>query len=220
MIFNTLNNIIDDIISEIRSRNIAESDTLSRTQIELWIIHYRAVLIKQAIDKGRAINPDYAQTISGMSMIKTQQTINEFSVYKSAIELPEAIDFGQMDGILSINDISNDYKPIQLMPKTRAISNRNRRWTSMEATAYQEFGYLNILADKDSTSFTVDMRIIAENPMHKAFGLSASYDRYPVPANVIPTIKGMIFEKELMYKPVDTVNDSKDQTEQGKSSKK
>lgn len=47
----TLNNFIDDILLEARNNNIAESEKLSRHQIALWIKSYRAMLIKQKLDK-------------------------------------------------------------------------------------------------------------------------------------------------------------------------
>ena len=47
----TLNQLCDDILLEARNNNIAESEKLSRRQIELWIKSYRAMLIKQKLDK-------------------------------------------------------------------------------------------------------------------------------------------------------------------------
>ena len=58
-----LNELVDDVLLEARNSNIAESEKLSRRQIELWIKTYRAFLIKQDIDKGRTVNPLYTQTI-------------------------------------------------------------------------------------------------------------------------------------------------------------
>ena len=55
MKFNSLNNIIDDLLLLLRNNNISESENLSRIQIELWIHQYRALLIKQDLDKGREI---------------------------------------------------------------------------------------------------------------------------------------------------------------------
>ena len=52
MEFNSLNNIIDDLLLLLRNNNISESENLSRIQIELWIHQYRALLIKQDLDKG------------------------------------------------------------------------------------------------------------------------------------------------------------------------
>ena len=62
MKLNTLNTIIDDILLELRNSNIANTESISRIQIEQWIINYRTLLIKQDIDKGRTINPQYVQT--------------------------------------------------------------------------------------------------------------------------------------------------------------
>jgi hypothetical protein len=47
----TLNQLCDDVLLEARNNNIAESEKLSRRQIELWIKSYRAMLIKQKLDK-------------------------------------------------------------------------------------------------------------------------------------------------------------------------
>ena len=68
--FNSLNSLIDDIVLEIRNGDVSASDTLSRLQIEQWIHYYRALLIKQDIDKGRDINPAYLQSLDGVRLLK------------------------------------------------------------------------------------------------------------------------------------------------------
>ena len=52
----TLSNLIDDVMLEARNNNIAESEKLSSHQIHLWIKSYRAMLIKQKLDKGEALD--------------------------------------------------------------------------------------------------------------------------------------------------------------------
>ena len=59
----TLNELVQDVLLEARNNQITESEKLSRHQIEIWIKSYRAMLIKQDIDKGRTVNPLYTQTI-------------------------------------------------------------------------------------------------------------------------------------------------------------
>ena len=59
----TLNELVQDVLLEARNNQITESEMLSRHQIEIWIKSYRAMLIKQDIDKGRTVNPLYTQTI-------------------------------------------------------------------------------------------------------------------------------------------------------------
>ena len=88
MEFNSLNNIIDDLLLLLRNNNISESENLSRIQIELWIHQYRALLIKQDLDKGRDINPDYLQTIGPMHISKVSNCAGGYN-YISDDELPK-----------------------------------------------------------------------------------------------------------------------------------
>lgn len=48
----TLNQLIDNILLIARNNNIAESEHLSRAQVEKWIIGYRAMLINSRSIKG------------------------------------------------------------------------------------------------------------------------------------------------------------------------
>ena len=47
----TLNELCDDVLLEARNNNIGESEKISKYQIMLWIKSYRAMLIKQKLDK-------------------------------------------------------------------------------------------------------------------------------------------------------------------------
>ena len=80
MKLNTLNTIIDDILLELRNSSVAESEHISRIQIEQWIHNYRAVLIKQDIDKGRDINPMYVQTIPCVHIDRIDSTAGHIAV--------------------------------------------------------------------------------------------------------------------------------------------
>ena len=68
--FNSLNSIIDDILLTYRDSKISESEDLSRIQVEQWIHQYRALLIKQDLDKGRDMNEQYLQTITPLHISK------------------------------------------------------------------------------------------------------------------------------------------------------
>ena len=78
MKLNTLNTIIDDILLELRNSNIANTESISRIQIEQWIINYRTLLIKQDIDKGRTINPQYVQTLSNIHLERIEPTTGKY----------------------------------------------------------------------------------------------------------------------------------------------
>lgn len=116
MKLNTLNTIIDDILLELRNSSIAESEHISRIQIEQWIHNYRAMLIKQDIDKGRDINPMYVQTLPCIHLDRVECTPGHIE-YVSNIELPKLIDFHFRTGLVSVKDMFGNL--IQLGSETK-----------------------------------------------------------------------------------------------------
>jgi hypothetical protein len=205
----TLNTIIDDILLEIRSQNISESEPISRLQVENWIIEYRSILIKQDIDKGRNLNPDYIQSIDNISITDKDSDGNSLSknevwISRTNIELPNGIDFHFDDSVVSITDEFDNL--IQLTSEKRAKRQQDRRWTKHNSMAYEKDARIYITGYGDVSK--INIRAIFENPMDPILGLSAN-ERYPMPANMIPTMKEMIITKEVI-KPFisDTTNDS------------
>lgn len=220
MILNTLNTIIDDILLTLRNNNIAESEDTNRNQIEQWIIQYRAMLIKQDIDKGRDINPEYIQEIPGIKLLidKNSFGINGISsnyIYVAPFEIPKLMDFNFKNGLVSVTDIYGN--EIQISNYTRSKFQRNRKWTSADYLAYLknkklfiegpgEIEYINIYVILEDPSDIVD-----SNGNKKCFNPDG---RYPVPSNMIPVIKDLIFTKQfkLQFKSDDS-NNSKDDTD-------
>lgn len=76
----SLNQIIDDIMLTYRNSVIGESEHLSRIQVEFWIHHYRAYLIRQEIDKGYDINDMYVTTIPMIHLDKVEDTPGHFYI--------------------------------------------------------------------------------------------------------------------------------------------
>ena len=204
MIFNSLNTIIDDILLEYRNSNIGESEQLSRLQVEQWIHNYRAILIKQDIDKGRDVNPAYIQTIS-------IPVTGANGKYTATNELPKLIDFHFRTGIVSIRD--NSGRLIQLGSRLKSELQPDRQYAINDPIAYISNNIIHI--NNSSTGITsIEVDAILEDPTT----ISNNYDpnsSYPISANMIPTIKDLIFTKELYIMPqeiVDTTNDSDDNT--------
>ena len=128
--FNSLNTIIDDILLEYRNNQLAESDPLSRIQIEQWIIHYRAFLIKQDIDRGREINSAYVQEVLNLPVIYKDSngvtiSTSNLIVGRTTDTIPNGIDFHFADNIISITDKYDNL--IQLTSEQRAKMQVNRR---------------------------------------------------------------------------------------------
>ena len=208
MKLNTLNTIIDDILLELRNSSVAESEHISRIQIEQWIANYRAVLIKQDIDKGRDINPMYIQTMPCIHLDKVDTVAGKIE-YKSNIELPKLIDFHFRTGLVYVKDMYGNL--IQLGHETKMKYQRYRKYTCGDYIAYIKNNRLYIEGSDNQLEW-VEIGIIAENPAD----LNECFDpdsEYPVPAHMIPIIKDMIFSKELkiMHQmPSDETNNSRD----------
>ncbi len=49
----TLRSIVDDILLMIRNNNVSESEDFSRAQIALWVLAYKAAILKRKQDKDK-----------------------------------------------------------------------------------------------------------------------------------------------------------------------
>ena len=195
MIFNSLNTIIDDIFLSYRDSNLSESENLSRIQVEQWIHQYRAYLIKQDLDKGRDINPSYIQTLGPLhiSKVSTCGVPNGFH-YISDKELPKFIDLHFGTGLVAVKDMHgntcNDY-----------IAFLKNNHLYLNGPGFLEY---------------VEIEGILEDPTKAAD--CYDYDGpYPIPANMIPTLKNLIFSKELnimLTVPTDNTNKSTNDVKQ------
>ena len=206
----TLNNLIDDIMLSLRNNNISESENINRKQIELWILQYRSLLLRQEIDKGNNINDLAYQTI--MLNLEPDEYLqyNTLGVYrlKSTNSIPSVINIGSTIEVSSVFDESGN--EIQLMSKGRSNMQSQRKYTSRDYTAYLEGNKLclngDILLDR------VEFRSIFENPADvEGF---TSDDPYPIPYGFIPTLRALILDKEFRIgRPTDNINNQNNDIE-------
>lgn len=206
MTFNSLNTIIDDIILTLRDSTISESENISRIQIEQWIHQYRAMLLKQDLDKGREINPSYVQTIGPIHISKVGCIPNKYE-YISDTKLPNFLDLHFETGLLTVKDMYGNL--IQIGTETKARYQVSRKYTCKDYIAYQKNDRLYMLGPEHLEYVEIDG--ILEDPT--AIDGCFDYDNtpYPIPANIIPNLKSLIFSKELnimLTVPTDTTNNS------------
>lgn len=208
MKLNTLNTIIDDILLELRNSNISESEHISRIQIEQWINNYRAMLIKQDIDKGRDVNPMYIQTIKCIHLNRVECIPGHYE-YVSDIEIPKLIDFHFKSGLIAVKDMYGNL--IQIGSETKMKYQKYRKYTCKDYIAYLRNNKLYVEGGNNQLEW-VEADVILENP----FDAGECFDPdqlYPAPAHMIPTIKDLIFSKELNIMPKmpsDETNNSRD----------
>lgn len=213
MTFNSLNTIIDDIFLTYRDSNISESENLSRIQVEQWIHQYRALLLKQDLDKGRAINPQYIQIFSPLHISKVSNCSGGF-LYKSDKELPKFIDLHFGTGLAWVKDLEGNL--IQIGSETKAKYQLARKYTCKDYIAYQKGNRLYL----GGPGFLEYVQVggILEDPTQAGDCFDYDNTPYPIPANLIPTLKSLIFSKELnimLTVPTDTTNNSTNDVNNG-----
>ena len=209
----TLNQLIDNILLIARNNNIGESEHLSKIQIEKWIISYRALLIKQDIDKGRDVNDLYITTIGPIPIKKTETTQGKI-LYEGEDELPSLIDFNYRTGLVSVKDVYGNL--IQVGSQTKSKYQKYRKATCADYIAWVKGNKLyieNKCGDNQLEYVYAD--VIAEDPTELKACFNPDAD-FPVPGAMIPVITQMILERELrtmVQMPSDTTNNTKDDTQ-------
>lgn len=204
----TLDNLIDDILLEARNNNIAESEKLSRHQIELWIKSYRAMLIKQKLDKGEALDEMFKQTIR-MTITKNTDELGH-TEYISEEELPTLLNTKHLTGLLSVKDAYGNL--IQLGSETKMKYQRYRKYTCSDYIAYKKGNKVCVEGDSNLLEY-IDCEVLAEDPTEDKLCYDPSKDEYPLPSYMWPTIKDLIFDHDyftMSQQPSDNVNNTSD----------
>lgn len=207
----TLNELVYDVLLEARNSNIAESEKLSKRQIELWIKTYRAFLIKQDLDKDRTINPLYTQTIR-MHVSKVEEEPNHYE-YVGDDELPTLIDFNYRPGVVSVKDAHGNI--IQVGSETKMKFQKYRKYTCDDYIAYVKGNKIYVESRNNLIEY-IDIEIIAEDPTDAIMCYDPDKDEYPLPGAMWATVKQLIFSRDIptMVQAIsDTTNDSNDDTQ-------
>jgi len=227
MEFVTLSTIVEDLLLIVRGSRLANSEVLSKRQIESWINQYRAVLLRQSVSNGDVVNPDYIQTIPSVELVPVDAA-GEISnietgsiIYRTKEKIPNTINLKYMSGITFVGTLNR--KRIQLVPSHRAEFQLYKKFTASETLAYLEDGYVFVINPFGLRYITI--RGIAEVPSDWASFTNTTMtaqdfnmnSKYPIPINILPALKQLILEREIGIEsvaPGDISNDSKHNPEQ------
>lgn len=218
--FVTLRTITTDLLNIIRGGQLSQSEPISKRQLEAWVHQYRAVLIKQDMDKGKLPNPDYIQTIQALELEEVDKaegsTVDtDYQTFRTMIELPNTIDLNHKPGFTYVGTITG--QEIQFVQEGRARWQQFRKYTFDDRIAYLKEHKIYVTNDKELRYITV--RGIFEIPPEVSH-LSNTNELqtdvtedspYPIPINMLPTLKQMILKGELGIEVraySDTDNDS------------
>lgn len=209
----SLNELVDNIILIARNNNIGESEHLSRIQIEKWIIAYRALLIKQDIDKNgeESVDSLYSTTIEPIHLDKVENVPGCIQ-YVGDKELPKLINFNKRSGVLAVRDLYGNI--IQLGNNTKAKYQKYRQAACKDYIAWVKNNKIYVEGDSNQLEY-ISVDVIAEDPTSIKDCFNPD-DEFPIPGAKIPVITQMIMEKELNImstKPSDVTNNSQDNTQ-------
>lgn len=204
----TLNNLIDDVMLEARNNNIAESEKLSRRQIELWIKSYRAMLIKQKLDKKENLDDMFTQTIR-MHVDKVETDPGHIE-YVGDKELPTLLNTKWFTGLINVKDAYGNL--IQIGSETKMKFQKYRKYTCKDYIAYKKGNKIYVEGDANQLEY-IDVQVIAEDPTENKLCYDPDKDEYPIPVYMWPTIKDLIFSKDfytLSIQRSDVTNNTSD----------
>jgi hypothetical protein len=190
-------------------------------QIEYWVHQYRAVLLKQDIDKGKYPNETYIQEIAAIKLIPIDRagSLSKISTGKttfvSEIAIPNTIDFNYEDGILFVGTLTGE--EINFIPESRANYQQYKKYANNEACAYLKDSHIYVNTDRPISY--IALRGIFEIPT-EVMQINLQYSNntgyavdlpYPIPYNLISPLKEMILKKEfnvIINSPTDNTNDT------------
>lgn len=204
----SLNQLIDNILLIARNSNVAESEHLSRIQIEKWIIAYRAMLLKQDIDKGYDIDSMYTTTIGPIHLNRIESVPGRFT-YVSDTELPKLVSSHNNNGLCNVKDLFGNL--IQVGDQTKAKYQKYRKATCNDYIAWLSNNRIYIQGDSNKLEY-IYVEVVLEDPTEEQECFDPDSE-FPIPSAKIPTITQLIMNNELKVltaMPSDTTNDSRD----------
>lgn len=207
----TLQNLIDDIMLEARNNNIAESEKLSKHQIALWIKSYRAMLIKQKLDKKEPLDSMFTQTIR-MHVNKIEEDPGHFE-YIGDKELPTLLNTKWFTGLINVKDAYGNI--IQVGDETKMKFQKYRKYTCKDYIAYKKNNRVYVEGGPNTLEY-IDVEVLAEDPTESKLCYDPSKDEYPLPTYMWPTIKDLIFNSDIytmFQQRSDVTNDTQDNTQ-------
>ena len=206
---NTLNRIGQDILEAARAANVSKSERISIRQINSWIVNYRAFLIAQQVDKGYQPSETVIQSLNCFAMEVVDRSeccvpvCETCYVLRGVQPLPKLVK-SKTKGDLLMSVTSVHGKPYQLVTEMGAYWRSFRPFTGKhDIYAFLKNDYI-YLVNSEVISM-INCRGIFENPFDVANVVNSCTNtpcfdiesNYPINSDMIPTIKDLIFTKEL-----------------------
>lgn len=208
----TLRSIVDDILLMIRNNNVSESEDFSRAQIALWVLAYKAAILKRKQDKDKESgkddedeDDDIMKTIGPIELVDEESLDNTCLYRKRTKEKVPELSGSSDCSIISVQD--QEGCPIQKMNEKRRHFHFFRKYTFGELVWWyeNEYVYLEGLVDLNR------LRYIWISGVFTGADEDTDEDEVKIPGWMIPDIKQMIIKNELgfiLQMPSDDDNNS------------
>lgn len=223
--FVTLNTITTDLLKIIRGSDISQSETISLRQLEAWVHEYRALLLKQDLDKDKMPNPDYIQVIQALELEEVGEEegstlTSTIRTFRTKIQLPNVLNLNHKSGLMYVGTVNG--REIQFVSEGRSRWQQYKKYTGNDPVAYLKNGYIYV--ENDKTIRYITIRGVFEippevshlsNPNELITDVTEN-SKYPIPINLLPVLKEMILKKELgieVSAMSDVENDSRNKVE-------
>lgn len=193
----SLRTLIDDIMLIVRNNNISESEDLSRSQIASWIMHYRALLIKQKQLENALLDDDWfddclTKTAGPLEIERVpDHEVNTVFIKHTTANIADLL-FNDPANIISITD--EEGCPIQRMHNIRRHFHYFRKYTPKELTWDWKNNEIIIQGSVQYDKLRyVWIKYISDCEN------ADSEDDIEVPGWMVPLIKESIFKNELSF---------------------
>ena len=194
MEFVSLKSLIYDILNILRDSKVSDDEDISERRIESYIHQYRALLLKQDIEKGYYTNPDYIQEYRNADGSLVDLIVVEedgVNYIRTSIQIPKTLDLHYKSGLTFIGDSHGNQIP--LIPESRVKWQAYKKYTSSHPVVYLRDRYLYVMNANNLSSLKI--RGIFEIPTEvPGFSLTG---KYPLPLDKVNTLKEMIFKLEF-----------------------
>lgn len=180
----------------VRNNNISESEDLSRAQVASWVMHYRALLIKQK-QQEEAFDDSWfdeclTKTIGPLEISRVEGHEDDDVFTKRVVTKINDLLFADPNNIISVTDETGC--PIQRMHSIRRHFHYFRKYTPKELTWDWKNGDLLIRGHVEYDNFKyVWIKYISNDDD------AQSEDDITIPGWMVPLIKENIFKNELAF---------------------
>lgn len=220
----TLNEIAYSIFEKLRPE-ISDDDAVSLRQIKFDVQNYRALFLRNELNKNRTIDSDVEQTLCvDLEEVNPSDCCVEVGcslILRSTKTLPKTIEMHNKQAITRVGPVDKTTKPFSFVDYSRVPYVGSGRYNKHNVYSFLHDGYVYLTSNDKKVNFLKKavVRGVFEDPEEVANYTDCNTgepcytdnSEYPIKGWMIPSIEEAILQKYLptIQLPEDNSNDSK-----------